>query len=449
MFSFRMALVFVLTIWLTAGCEKFERGPSAPKGGETPNAEEATTPVATTPAIASSEKPLKVMGLEGTIPEKIMAGANHTCVTLKEKGIRCWGSNSAGQLGANKDPKSPHLPVKPNFGAKEIQFERLSAGNEQTCASDDKKPQNVYCWGSNLYSGLGYPQVSKPSTMIPPTKVQNLPAGYRVLKMRSRFHKTCVLLEKGPLDRVEYCWGVSDLEDDIDDYYDAHFDNQDIGAHKINWKTQPYDIAVFGKGICALLARVDNAGKKLGGGQLACKSDRMEPNIPKDKSYSFEKIEGGDDHGCTIVKQAGYRVACWGDNRWGQADPHTADGAKRAEQLTEVGVADKIAVGFSHNCVLVKKGVVKKNGAEIPSGEVYCWGNNSKQQSGGPEGMPVVGLPLAKPIELPAQATEIALGDEHSCAILADDTVWCWGDNEDGKLGNPTKAATKAAIEID
>ena len=32
-------------------------------------------------------------------------------------------------------------------------------------------------------------------------------------------------------------------------------------------------------------------------------------------------------------------------------------------------------------------------------------------------------------------ATSIEAGDEHTCAVLADGTVWCWGRNDDGQLG--------------
>lgn len=77
-----------------------------------------------------------------------------------------------------------------------------------------------------------------------------------------------------------------------------------------------------------------------------------------------------------------------------------------------------------HNCA------VKTNG------DVYCWGSNDLGQLGigvvtGQESpKKVVGLPLP--------ATQVAVGAETGCALLNDGSVWCWGANRYGQLGNGT-----------
>src|SRR5262249_40388411 len=75
--------------------------------------------------------------------------------------------------------------------------------------------------------------------------------------------------------------------------------------------------------------------------------------------------------------------------------------------------------------------------ALLADGTVRCWGNNDFGQLGNtvttPQPVPVVGL---------TNAVAIAAGPLYTCALLADGTVRCWGDNYFGQLGTaPTDQA--------
>jgi alpha-tubulin suppressor-like RCC1 family protein len=69
-------------------------------------------------------------------------------------------------------------------------------------------------------------------------------------------------------------------------------------------------------------------------------------------------------------------------------------------------------------------------------GSVACWGEGASGQLGDDAGLarstmvPVPGLPV--------RALDVALGDAHSCALLVDGSVWCWGANASGQLGDGT-----------
>lgn len=85
--------------------------------------------------------------------------------------------------------------------------------------------------------------------------------------------------------------------------------------------------------------------------------------------------------------------------------------------------------------------------ALLSNKEVNCWGSNSHGQLGngesGPlkiDGAPVLGL---------ANVVSLAAGDQHSCAIVEGGKVFCWGNNEYGQLGAGTDAPTIVATPIE
>ena len=73
--------------------------------------------------------------------------------------------------------------------------------------------------------------------------------------------------------------------------------------------------------------------------------------------------------------------------------------------------------------------------ALLADGTVSCWGNNNNGQLG--DGSLLnSSLPVA--VSGVDNATAIAVGSLHSCALLADASVSCWGYNSAGQLGNGT-----------
>ena len=104
-------------------------------------------------------------------------------------------------------------------------------------------------------------------------------------------------------------------------------------------------------------------------------------------------------------------------------DP-TAAGGCAADCTTDKLL--QVAAGLDHTCVLRKGGLVR------------CWGEGSSGQlgHGTPESLGDDEHPaLAGDLSLGALATSIAVGDSHSCAVLAGGTVRCWGTGADGRLG--------------
>ena len=70
---------------------------------------------------------------------------------------------------------------------------------------------------------------------------------------------------------------------------------------------------------------------------------------------------------------------------------------------------------------------------------VWCWGfipTGIDSSAGSPV---IVRTSISSPVQMPlTNVQSIAVGSRHSCALLKDTTVWCWGDNTRGQLGDGT-----------
>lgn len=128
----------------------------------------------------------------------------------------------------------------------------------------------------------------------------------------------------------------------------------------------------------------------------------------------------GDGHTCAVMATG--RVKCWGRNDMAQL----ADLSKRSSSkpwLTPVGPATQIAAGRNHTC------------ARLINGAVLCWGDNRTSQAGIQRSSPASpSLPIV--VSNIHEAISIAAGEDHSCALQEDGQILCWGDNHYGQLGH-------------
>ena len=134
--------------------------------------------------------------------------------------------------------------------------------------------------------------------------------------------------------------------------------------------------------------------------------------------------------GGACVRMADGSVACWGAfNDSGQLGTDAGAGTAVPVPVAGISGAVDIALGQSHSC------------AALDTGEVKCWGINGKGQLGqgvydpatSADPLTVLGLGGDSP-----HAVKVAAGRDHSCALLADATMVCWGGNFAGRLGDGT-----------
>lgn len=135
------------------------------------------------------------------------------------------------------------------------------------------------------------------------------------------------------------------------------------------------------------------------------------------------EIAAGGEQTCARLGSG--RVACWGKNDVGQLGVSANE--PRTRPVLVDGLSDVIglASGFGHTCALHR------------NGEVSCWGWNVSGQLGtGHVSRDDVPNPVPTRIAGLDDVVELALGHAHSCARKRDGSVWCWGANDHGQLGD-------------
>ena len=119
-------------------------------------------------------------------------------------------------------------------------------------------------------------------------------------------------------------------------------------------------------------------------------------------------------------------VRAWGYNGTGQlGNGPPSTGLTPPGQVGSLTGVTAIAAGQYHALALMSDGTVRAWGSNV-SGQL---GDSSTTQRNAP--VPVTGLPV-----VPGGAIAIAAGGNHSYALMADGTVWAWGYNGYGQLGN-------------
>ena len=150
-----------------------------------------------------------------------------------------------------------------------------------------------------------------------------------------------------------------------------------------------------------------------------------------------QKLVAGGEFACALLDNGS--IKCWGDNidgQLGQGEGWITYGTARNHMGDELS---PIAIPGVDRWVDVAAGTAHACGVSA-SGGVYCWGQNEQGQLGQNDriarGRTPDSLLELRPINLinALRASQITAGHQHSCALLASKRIVCWGDNESGQL---------------
>jgi alpha-tubulin suppressor-like RCC1 family protein len=300
------------------------------------------------------------------------------------------------------------------------------AGDTHTCAR--KSNGSLTCWGDNRFGQLGTGDTKPHSrpTRVGVGDVSKIFVGTGNGDITADIAGfTCAITTSNGLR----CWG-----DNRFTQFGTSPDRE-LSPIGVNVPVNLSTAALGGGHLCTL----DAAGSVICLGNDS--SGQVGTDGPQNKKDPFtipglvaDKLVAGATHTC--VRRSDATMLCWGGNVYGQLGTGTTTPTSHPTEVKELlGRVARFATGANHTC------------AQTPDGELWCWGDNRYGQLGlGDRGNRL------SPTKLPGSndaSAKVFAGGGHSCAIHADGSFWCWGDNRSGQLGLGDKESRLAPTRVE
>ncbi len=209
-------------------------------------------------------------------------------------------------------------------------------------------------------------------------------------------------------------------------------------------------IAAGGTHVCAVLASGQvkcwgrNHHGQLGLGDTVARGDGPSemadflPVVPLGVGRTAVALAASTAHTCALLDDAS--VKCWGSNQYGQLG--LGDSADRGDAPGEMGDSlPAVALGAGRTATALTAGD-SHTCVLLDDGAVKCWGRGLSGRLGQGDVANRGDGPAEMGDDLPAialgagrVATAVSAGFDATCALLDDGSVKCWGDNAYGQLG--------------
>jgi len=166
-------------------------------------------------------------------------------------------------------------------------------------------------------------------------------------------------------------------------------------------------------------------------GQLGCEGDCLD--FDRTPCRTITMAHGGYNSNC-LVRDDG-SAQCWGYNNWGQLG--SANYLDSLTPVTVYGLTDAAGITASDSYTCAWK----------TDGTAWCWGRNDQGCLGDGTGISRL-VPVQVGGLTGTTVTKLVTGNLHTCALLSDGTIRCWGYGTYGQLGNGSTASRSTAFAV-
>ncbi len=387
---------------------------------------------------------LAVLFLYGTTNgQAIGTGFSWHTISVNNAGlVYSWGDNSAGSFGDSTTTSSSVPVVAYTAGVLSGKtITAVGAGNSYSIAlaSDG----TVYSWGANGQGQLGD---NSTTSRIAPVAVYSdgVLSGKTITAIATGGSHTLALASDGTV----YAWGWNGdgqlgNNSTTDSSIPVAVNTSGVLAGKTITKIAAgsnHSIAIDSDG--AVYTWGSNSDGQLGNNSTTDSSVPVAVNTSGVLSgKSLTAITGGSRH--TLAVSTEGRIYCWGTNSSSQLGDSSSSGTLVPLTVDTTGVLSgktmtAVAAGQLHSVALASDGTVYAWG----SNGAGTLGNNSTTDSKIPVAVYTDGVLSGKTI------TAIGCGEYHTIALGSDGTVYCWGFNMTGALGNNTTDNSSVPVEV-
>ncbi|ETR71714.1 MAG: hypothetical protein OMM_02282 [Candidatus Magnetoglobus multicellularis str. Araruama] len=356
----------------------------------------------------ANDPPLIEIGLEAGTPV-IAAGAYHSLASSRNT-VMAWGKNDMGQLGTGTSGVDNGKPYPNSVNGLENIVD-LAAGENFSLALSDNG--TVWSWGDNSYGQLGIgsdsSKIDSPQRVLLLTDIMDIDAGYA---------HALALQENGTV----WSWGNNS--------------KGQLGNGKTGQDTsenKPVLIPTLDNCVAIAAGYGHSVALKNDGtvwtwgfnasGQLGDRSetDKTQPVIVPGLA-NIIAIAAGDYH--TVALKSDGTVWAWGDNPFGQLGDGSTIMKNCPVRVLDIFNVTGIAAGYVHTLAIRNDGTV------------WAWGSNVYGQLGDNSDLEMQARPVKADIF--PHVIDVKAGHYHSLVLKSDGSVWSFGGNGFGQLGDNT-----------
>ncbi|MBF9224014.1 RCC1 domain-containing protein [Hymenobacter ruricola] len=350
---------------------------------------------------------------------QVAAGQFHSLALRADGSLWAWGDNTYGQLGnaTNAGTTTPNPTPTQVAGT----YTQATAGEAHSLGL--RADGSLYAWGSNYYGQLsraanaGTTTANPTPAAVPGTYTQVAAGNNHNLGLRA--------------DGSLWAWGWNG------------YGQLGIPANSGNGAPNPTPAQVAGTYTQVAAGAFHSSGLRADGslyawgwngdGQLGnpANNGNNTPNpTPAQVAGTYVQVVAGRNH--TLALQGNGSLWAWGWNFSGQLGNGSTSGLNAANPTPAATgtalVTRSLSLGLDFG--LAVRG----------DGTLWAWGSNAFGQLG----LPIAMASTTRPVRV-GTATDwvmVAAGQFHSLGLRADGSLWAWGHNNFGQLGNATNNGT-------